>query len=113
MPARLDVHLVLDHYATHKHPKVRAWLARHPRYHLHYTPTYAAWLNQVERWFALITSRTIRRGSFRTVRESIRRIEHFVAHYNDGARPFTWTATAESILAKITRIAQPISGTSH
>jgi transposase len=113
VPAGLAVHLILDNYATHKHPKVRSWLARHPRYHLHYTPTYASWLNQVERWFALITSRTIRRGSFRTVRELIRRIEFFIGHYNEGARPFAWTATADSILAKVTRIAQLISGTSH
>jgi len=113
VPAPLDVHLIVDNYATHKHPKVRAWLARRPRYHLHFTPTYASWLNQVERWFALITSRAIRRGSFRTVRELVRRIERFVTHYNDGARPFAWTATAESILAKLTRIAQLISGTSH
>jgi transposase len=113
VPAHLDVHLIVDNYATHKHPKVRRWLATHPRYHLHFTPTYASWLNQVERWFALITSRAIRRGSFRTVRELIRRIEHFVTHYNDGARPFAWTATADSILAKLTRIAQLISGTSH
>ena len=113
VPRQLDVHLILDNYATHKHPKVRAWLARRPRYHLHFTPTYASWLNQVERWFALITSRAIRRGSFRSTRELIRRIERFVTHYNDGARPFVWTATADSLLAKLTRLAQLISGTQH
>jgi putative transposase len=78
--AGLDVHLVLDNYATHKHTKIKAWLARHPRYHL--TPTYASWLNQVERWFALITQRAIRRGSFGNMRELINQIDEFVTHYN-------------------------------
>ena len=113
VPATLDVHLVLDNYGTHKHPKVKAWLARRPRYHLHFTPTYASWLNQVERWFGLITQRAIRRGSFRTVRELVRRIDTFVTRYNRTAAPFAWTATAESILNKVARIAQAINGTSH
>jgi len=113
VPATLDVHLILDNYGTHKHRKVKAWLARHPRYHLHFTPTYASWLNQVERWFGLITQRAIRRGSFRTVRELVRRIEAFVARYNRTARPFAWTATADSILAKLQRLAKAINGTSH
>ncbi len=85
--ADLDVHLVMDNYATHKHPKIKAWLARHPRYHLHFTPTYASWLNQVERWFALITQRAIRRGSFRNVRQLIKQIDDFVTHYNSKATP--------------------------
>ncbi len=113
VPARLDVHLVLDNYGTHKHPTVRAWLARHPRYHVHFTPTYASWLNQVERWFGLITQRAIRRGSFRTVRELVQRIDTFVRRYNRTATPFSWTATADSILAKVSRIAQAINGTRH
>jgi putative transposase len=113
VPPRLDVHLVLDNYATHKHPKVRAWLAARPRYHVHFTPTYASWLNQVERWFGHITQRAIRRGSFRTVRELVRRIESFVTPYNTSARPFAWTATSESILAKLERLLQAISGTGH
>src|SRR6059036_2939170 len=103
----------LDNYGTHKHHKVKAWLARHPRYHLHFTPTYASWLNQVERWFGLITQRAIRRGSFRTVRELVQRIDTFVTRYNRTATPFTWTATADSILAKVARIAQAINGTRH
>jgi transposase len=106
------VHLVLDNYATHKHPTVRAWLARRPRYHLHFTPTYGSWLNQVELWFGLITRRAIRRGSFRTVRDLIRRIDTFVARYNRTAAPFVWTATAESILANVARIARANNGTS-
>jgi transposase len=113
VPPDLDLHLVLDNYGTHRHPRVKAWLARRPRYHLHFTPTYASWLNQVERWFGLITQRAIRRGSFRTVRDLIQRIEHFVTRYNRTAAPFTWTATAESILSKVARIAQAINGTSH
>lgn len=113
VPADLAVHLVLDNYGTHKHHKVKAWLARHPRFHLHFTPTYASWLNQVERWFALITHRAIRRGSFRKVRELVDRIERFVKSYNETARPFRWTATADSILNKINRLTQRISGTSH
>jgi transposase len=112
VPANLDVHLILDNYATHKHPKVRAWLAARPRYHVHYTPTYASWLNQVERWFGLITQQAIRRGSFRTVRELIHQIETFV-HYNDHRRPFVWVATAESILNKLERLCHVISGTRY
>jgi transposase len=113
VPPHLDVHLIVDNDGTHKHTKVKAWLARRPRFHLHFTPTYASWLNQVERWFGLITQRAIRRGSFRTVRELIQRIERFVEQYNLTARPFRWTATADSILGKLTRLAQRISGTSH
>jgi putative transposase len=113
VPHELDIHIVLDNYASHKHPKVRAWLARRPRYHLHFTPTYSSWLNQVERWFGLITQRAIRRGSFTSVKELVGKIEEFVTHYNRKARPFMWTATAESILAKIERLCERISGTGH
>jgi transposase len=113
IPQELDVHLIVDNYATHKHPKVRTWLARRPRYHIHYTPTYSSWLNQVERWFGLITQRAIRRGSFRSVNELINKIDTFVQHYNRSYRPFVWTATADSILAKISRLCSRISGTSH
>jgi len=113
VPKSLDVHLILDNYATHKHATVRAWLAKHPRYHVHFTPTYSSWLNQVERWFGLITHRTIRRGSYRTVRELIRRIESFVTTYNATSHPFSWTATADSILAKIKRLTTVISESQH
>lgn len=81
VPAPLALHLILANYGTHKHRKVKAWLARHPRVHRHFTPTYASWLNQVERWFALITPRAIRRGSVRQVRELIERIERFVERF--------------------------------
>ena len=106
--AHLDVHLIVDNYATHEHGKVRVWLAR---FQVHSTPTYSSWLNQIERWFGLITQQAIRRGSFRSVRELIRRIEEFVQHYNRHSRPFIWTATADSIIQKLTRLCSRISGT--
>jgi len=111
IPAELDVHLIVDNYATHKHSKVRIWLAQRPRYQIHYTPTYSSWLNQVERWFGLITQRAIRRGSFSSVKELVEKIDAFVQHYNRSHRPFVWTATAESILGKVARLCSRISGT--
>jgi putative transposase len=113
VPKGLDIHLVADNYGTHKHAKVKHWLAARPRYHLHYTPTYGSWLNQVEIWFNIITQRAIRRGSFRKVKDLIANIQRFVDNYNPKARPFVWTATADSILAKISRLCQAISGTRH
>lgn len=113
VPEDLDVHLVLDNYATHKHAKVRAWLAERPRFKLHFTPTYSSWLNQVERWFGHITQRLIRRGSFNSVKELTQRIDHFVQHYNQNCKPFVWTATADSILEKIGRLCRRISATGH
>jgi transposase len=113
VPQDLAVHLIVDNYTTHKHPKVRAWVAAGARYHVHYTPTYASWLNQVERWFGLITSQAIRRGSFKTVKELVHHIDHYVAHYNAHARPFVWTATVASILNKIERLCKVINETRH
>lgn len=113
VPGSLDVHLVIDNYGTHKHAKVRAWLASRPRYHVHYTPTYSSWLNQVERWFGLITQQAIRRGSFSNVPALIKTIQRFVDHYNRHGCPFVWTATAESILAKLERLMKVINGTRH
>ena len=113
VPVGLQVHLIADNYATHKHPRVRAWLARHRRYHIHYTPTYASWLNQVERWFGLITHHAIRRGSFRSVRELVQRIDQYVAHHNLHKQPFAWTATADSIFDKLQRLCKLINGTVH
>ncbi len=113
VPPELELHLIVDNYATHKHAKVRTWLASHRRFHIHYTPTYSSWLNQVERWFGLITQRAIRRGSFRSVKELVEKIDNFVQHYNRSSRPFVWTATADSILQKITRLCSRISGTAH
>src|SRR5271167_3834928 len=113
VPAEFAVHLIADNYATHKHPKVKAWLVRHCRFHIHYTPTYASWLNQVERWFGLITQQAIRRGSFRSVRQLIASIERYTEQYNQHKRPFVWTATADSILQKVARLCKVISGTEH
>lgn len=113
VPAELDIHLIVDNYSTHKHAKVRRWLAARPRFHVHFTPTYASWLNQVEIWFNIITQKAIRRGSFRSVRALCDQIDHFNAQYNATAQPFVWTATADSILQKIERLCQHISGTRH
>jgi transposase len=113
VPRNLDIHLVVDNYATHKHPKVKRWLAIHDRWHVHYTPTYSSWLNQVEIWFNLITQRAIRRGTFRSVKELVSKIEEYIRQYNRHARPFAWTATADSILQKIKRLSQAISETGH
>ena len=113
VPKHLDVHLVVDNYATHKHAKVRRWLAARPRYHVHYTPTYSSWLNQVEIWFNIITQRAIRRGSFKSVKELVDKIDRFVGSYNARTRPFDWTATADSILEKIERLCNVIHGTEH
>jgi putative transposase len=113
VPTDLEIHLIVDNYATHKHPTVKRWLAAHPRYHVHYTPTSASWLNQVEIWFNIITQRAIRRGSFKSVKELVSKINHFVEQYNATTRPFVWTATADSILEKIKRLCQYIYGTQH
>ncbi|WP_244622188.1 IS630 family transposase [Bradyrhizobium ivorense] len=113
VPDQLDIHLVVDNYATHKHPKVRAWLARRPRWHIHFTPTYASWLNQVERFFALITQRAIRRGSFDPTTDLITKLDRFIRTHNANSRPFVWTATADSILQKLARLCRRISGTEH
>jgi transposase len=113
VPRRLDVHLVVDNYGTHKHAAVRRWLAARPRFQVHYTPTYASWLNQVEIWFGIITQRAIRRGTFRSVQDLAAKIDEFVRHYNHRCHPFIWTATADSILAKIERLSKAIGGTGH
>jgi putative transposase len=113
VPEKLDIHLVVDNYATHKHARVRNWLATRPRYHVHYTPTYSSWLNQVEIWFNIVTQKAIRRGSFRSTKQLKDKIDKFVAEYNADCAPFVWTATAESILAKIHKLLVVISGTRH
>jgi putative transposase len=88
-------------------------LARRPRWHIHFIPTYSSWLNQVERFFGLITEKAIRRGSFRSVKELVSKIDHFVTHYNKTCKPFIWTATADSVLQKLERLTSRISGTGH
>jgi transposase len=106
VPEELDVHLVMDNSSTHKSPMIRAWFAKRPRYHLHFTPTYGSWLNQVERWFALLTQRQIKRGAHRSVRELERAIRDFIQHHNRDPKPFQWVKTADEILASIARFAQ-------
>ena len=113
VPARLEVHLVLDNYGTHKHPRVRRWLALHPRYHLHFTPTGASWLNQVERWFATLTQKQIRRGSFSSVRDLILKINRYLELYNDNPRPFSWTKSADEIFETIYAMCKETSGSAH
>ncbi len=109
--SKFNVHLVVENYGPHKHSKTCAWLARHPRFHFHFTPTYASWLNQVERWFDILTQREIRRGSFTSPRQLIDRIDTFVTNYNSSAHPIVWTATADDILRKIAAICKVINGT--
>ena len=113
VPPDLDIHLVVDNHATHKHARVQRWLADRPRYHIHFTPTYASWLNQVGIRFHLITQKAIRRGSFASVTQLKEKILRFTDHYNPKAQPFVWTATADSILHKIQRLCMYISGTEH
>lgn len=113
VPGDLDIHIVMDNYCTHRQKKVQAWLAKHPRYHIHFTPTYSSWLNQVERWFGLITQRAIRRGSFTSTRQLKQKIDTFVRNHNKNAHPFEWTATADSILNKLGRLCGNINGTAH
>ena len=103
VPAGLEIHLILDNYATHKHTNVKAWLAKHPRFHLHFTPTSSSWLNLVERWFRELTDKAIRRGVFHSVPDLIASIEHYLAAHNNEPKPLVWTATAESILEKVAR----------
>jgi transposase len=105
VPAKLDVHLILDNYATHKTAAVRQWLLRHPRYHLHFTPTHSSWINQVERWFALLSERQIKRASHHTVRDLELAIEQFVAAHNQNPKPFAWTKSADQILENLRRYA--------
>jgi transposase len=113
VPKTLDVHLIVDNYSTHKHAKVRLWLAARPRFHVHYTPTYSSWINQVERWFGLITQQAIRRGSFKSVKDLIAKINRYTQNYNQHCKPFAWTATADSIFQKLAKLCTRISGTEH
>jgi transposase len=109
VPAHLDVHLILDNYATHKTPDIQRWLLRHPRFHLHFTPTSGSWLNMVERWFAELTTKKIKRGAHLSVSALERDIRDWIQHWNDNPRPYVWTKTAEQILASLARYCQRIS----
>ena len=98
VPAALDVHLVCDNYATHNTPEIRTWFGRRPRFHVHFTPTGSSWMNQVERWFGLLTDKLIRRGVHTSVQALENDIREWVATWNDNPRPFIWTKTADEIL---------------
>lgn len=113
VPKDLDVHLVLDNYATHKTPAIQRWLLKRPRFHVHFTPTGASWLNLVERWFATLTERCIRRGTHRSTRQLRKAIKEYLAVNNEEPKPFAWTKSADDILASIARYCERIADSGH
>jgi transposase len=113
VPSRLDVHLVMDNYGTHKTAVIRNWLAKRPRFHVHFTPTGASWINLVERWFAALTEKQIRRGTHRSVRELETAIKRYLAFTNESPHPFVWSKTADEILDSIARFCKRTSETGH
>jgi transposase len=113
VPADLAVHLILDNYATHKTPMIHRWLARRPRFHLHFTPTSSSWLNLVERWFALLTDKQITRGAHRSTRALETAILAYIALSNRAPKPFVWTKPADEILARVARFCHRISSSGH
>jgi transposase len=113
VPADLDVHLICDNYGTHKTPVIRAWLTRHPRFHIHFTPTGSSWINQVERWFAYLTEQLVRRGVHKSVAKLEADIRAWIAAWNADPKPFVWTKTAEEILDSLKRYCSRISGAGH
>jgi transposase len=113
VPAELDLHLVCDNYATHKTPAIKTWLLRHPRFHLHFTPTRASWLNLVERWFAELTNRKLRRSAHRSVAELEADLTAWIAAWNDDPKPFVWTKTADESLANLASYLQRTNDSGH
>src|SRR6266542_6863773 len=113
VPAGLDVHVICDNSSTHKTPAIRRWLVAHPRFHLHFTPTYSSWLNLVERWFSELTTKWLKRGSHRSVPELTASIQSWIDTWNEQPRPFVWHKTADQILDSIARYLQPISNSEH
>jgi transposase len=113
VPKNLDLHLVLDNYATHKTPQVKAWLIKHPRFHLHFTPTSGSWLNLVERWFAELTNRKLRRSAHRSVTELEADIRHWINRWNDDPQPFVWTKTADQILNTLASYCTRVNGSNR
>ena len=113
VPMDLDVHLVMDNYGTHKTPSVKHWFARHPRFHIHFTPTSASWINQVERWFATLTEKQIRRGTHRSTRQLEQAIRTYLDTYNADPKPFSWAKSADDIFASIERFCLRISNSGH
>src|SRR5271154_2029467 len=113
VPGELELHLILDNYGTHKTPAIKRWLLRHPRFHLHFTPTGGSWLNLVERWFALLPERQLRRGVHRSTRELEDAIRAYLEHHNRHPKPFIWTKTADQILDAVARFCKRISNSGH
>jgi transposase len=113
VPAELDVHLICDNYSTHKAPTVRAWLDAHPRFHMHFTPTYSSWLNQVERWFGLLTDKQLRRGVHKNLQALERDIRAWITQWNDNPQPFIWTKSADEILERLASYLDRIPGAGH
>jgi transposase len=113
VPPDLDVHLVMDNYGTHKTPSIKSWFARHPRFHVHFTPTSASWLNQVERWFSTLTTQYIRRSTHRSTRQLEQAIKHYITNNNANPKPFAWTKSADDILGSIERFCMRISNSVH
>ena len=113
VPAELDVHLVCDNLSTHKTPAVRDWLAKHPRFHIHFTPTGSSWMNQVERWFGFLTDQLIRRGVHKSVQALEKDVRAWIDQWNQDPKPFVWTKTAEEILDSLARYIARISGAGH
>ena len=113
MPASLDVHLILDNYGTHKTASIRAWLVKRPRFHVHFTPTSASWINIVERWFAALTEKQIQRGTRRSVRRLEAAIKAYLEITNQSPRPFVWSKTADEILASVARFYARTSESGH
>lgn len=113
VPKGLDLHLVLDNYGTHKTPMIHRWLVKRPRFHLHFTPTGASWINLVERWFATLTEKQVRRGSYRSTKQLIDAIRDYIGSNNQNPKPFVWTKTADEILASIARFCQRTSDSGH
>ena len=113
VPADLDVHLICDNLATHKTPAIATWLAAHPRFHLHFTPTSSSWLNQVERWFGLLTDKQLRRGAHKSVQALEKDIRDWISNWNDTPRPFVWTKSADEIFERLNSYLQRIPGAGH
>lgn len=113
VPEDLDIHLICDNYQTHKTPAIRAWLENHPRFHMHFTPTYSSWINQVERFFGFVTEDLLRRSDHRSVQALEADIRAWVRTWNENPTPFTWTKTAEQILESLGRLLNRISGAGH
>ncbi|MCZ6855945.1 MAG: IS630 family transposase, partial [Gammaproteobacteria bacterium] len=111
--ADLDIHLIVDNYSTHKSPKVKQWLLRHPRFHCHFTPTYSSWLNLVERFFATLTEQQLRRGTHRSVPSLEKAIRDYLEIYNEDPKPFRWTNSADEIIESVNSVLKRINRTGH